>query len=101
MDWKCIRAIRRKANLSVVWYFIYQYCLHVKGVKIVSSRVYRVLRSHLLWNWEEIDHPLKPILDREDVMVDILFSQYEASYPKAIVTCGKLYLKEFEARKEL
>lgn len=101
MDRKILYAIRDKINLTVVWYLIYQYLLKVKGVKVMSDRVYEVVRCSLLWNWEDITHPLKDILDKEDVKVDTTYSRYESSYPKEIITCGKLYLKEYLIRSSL
>lgn len=101
MDRKILYAIRDKINLTVVWYLIYQYLLYVKGVKVMSDRVYKVVRYRLLWEWEDITHPLKDILDKEEVMIDATFSRYEDSYPKEIVTYGKLYLKEYLLRAAL
>ncbi len=101
MDRKCIISIRMKKNLLVVWYLIYQYSCHVMGVKILSDRVYRVVRSNLIWEWEDIDHALIHLLDKEDVLCDIIFSRYADSYPKALVTCGNLYIKEYHSRRAL
>ena len=80
---------------------VYQYVYHVKGEKIVSDRVYKVLRTALLWDWEDITHPLIKLLDKEDVMVDIKFSSHGPSYPQSLITGANLYLKEFLTRKEM
>jgi len=101
MDHKCLVSIRNKKSRLVVWYMIYQYLRHVKGVKIISDRVYRVVRLNLIWEWENICHDYIQLLDKEDVLVDVVFSRYEASYPKVLVTCGNLYLKEHNTRKDL
>lgn len=101
MDRKCLLSIRRNVNLHVVWYMIYQYLYHTEGLKIISDRAYKVVRAGLLWNWDEIDHACMDMLSKDDIICDITFSRYSDSYPTYIVTCGKLYLKEYEARKDL
>jgi len=101
MDRKCLIAIRKRNNLAVVWYMLYQYARYVEGVQLVSDRVYKVMRSTLLWNWNEITHPFLELLDKEDVECDIKFSNYGPSYPKVVITCANLYIKEYWQRKKL
>ncbi len=101
MDRKCLIAIRSRTNLAVVWYMIYQYARHVEGVTFLSQRVYEVLRTQLLWSWKDITHPFIGLLDKEDVQVDIMFSNHGPSYPKVVITCGKLYIKEYQERIKL
>jgi len=99
MDWKCLFAMRQAKNLIVVWYLVYQYIRHVLGIKILSDRVYLTVRKQLLWEWEEINHPYKDILSKEDVICDIPFSAHGPSYPTSVITGGALYLKEFHSRQ--
>jgi len=101
MDWKVIHTTRERINTLPVWYLIHQYCFHIHGTRIISDRCYQMIRHQLLWEWDDIKHMYLNILDKEDVLVDIVFSRSEASYPKALATCARLYLKEYQARKEL
>lgn len=91
LDKKAQELVAEKPNLMIPWLLMASYLYYHNNQSMFSDDYYDALSKELLLKWDQVEHPHKHLITKDDLMAGSLYKLKELDYP-SMCKAGALFL---------